>query len=149
MGFFEIGEKDLKAIERLIWPAKEVVRFVITDFKENQQSGSLILNCRVLSGEFAGRDHTIYIENRDHPVSQKLRVQFALAFWKAEEIKAGNHNPAKLINREFEARAGAVREHDGKQYQNFESFRDIGPHGGGATAEDGAGFTDENGNPRF
>jgi hypothetical protein len=153
MGFFDFNQQDLDNAVGVIFPVKEVIEFACLDYKENALNGMLILNCKVLSGEFAGRLHTIFINNLDNAVSQKLRVQFALAFWTPEELKGQTHNPAKLINRKFSAVAGQVREHNGREYQNIGVFQDLGPYESegleDAAAVADASFHDADGNPKF
>lgn len=149
MSFFSFSEKDLTALEPLLWPAKEVVEFVCLDYKENATNGTLILNTMVLTGDHTGKLHTMFIDNRDNTISQKIRVQFALAFWSAEELRQHAHNPAKLVNRKFSAVAGMQRPStDGTRvFQGFGAFKDLGPYEDAGTTT--ADFTDENGNPRF
>lgn len=146
MSFFNISQSDLESVQKIVFMAKEVVEFVILDYSENAQNGSLILNTKVLTGEHVGRNFTLFIENRDHEISKRNRIQFALAFWTAEELKSGSVNPAKLVNRKFSAQALASREHNGQVYQNFSGWKDLGPHTEGTGTEE---FVDGDGKPRF
>ena len=128
MSFFEFSEQDLDLAEFFFAP-NEVVEFVCLDFNETKQK-TLVLNCRVLSGEHAGKAKSIFIDSRETTPSRKNRIQFALAFWTREELVAKSNHPSKLINRKFSAVAQPSREHEGKTYQNIVNFTDMGPYAG-------------------
>lgn len=125
MSFFDFSEADLDLMP-VMFDDNEVVEFVCIDFNEITKTNTLALNCRVLTGKYKGRPHTIFIDSRDNPFSKKIKVQFALAFWTREEILAKDNHPSKLINRKFRAVAQPKREHEGKTYQSITQFTDLG-----------------------
>lgn len=146
MSFFEFSAESIAGIEKPLWPAKDVVEFVILDFKEMVPSNDLILSCRVLSKEHNDRKYEHYISNRDNDITQKSRIEFALAFWSKEELIAGDAKPAKLINRRFSVVASPAKEHNGKTYQGFYGWKDLGEFVPGQAASPAA---DAEGNPKF
>lgn len=125
MSFFDISEADLDAATPIIFNAGEVIEFLCLDFNETK-NGAAILNCKVLSGENAGKTHTIFLNNHETPTAKKNRVQFLLAFWSKEELIAGENKRSKLINRKFTVVASAPRDYEGKTYQDLRQFVDLG-----------------------
>lgn len=146
MSFFSFSESDLDAATPIIFNTKEVVEMVCLDYNEGKQ-GNLALNCKILTGEKAGKPYTVFIDNREHPMSQKLRTQFALAFWTREELIGGTFMPAKLVNRKFSVVAQEPREHEGKTFQNVSNFRDLGEFTAADVPPDT--MVNSDGNPKF
>lgn len=127
MSFFEFSESNFDVTESPIWDAKDVVRFLITDFSENAANGTLAVRCKILNTKHEGRTFTHWIRNDDNEASQKQRVQFSLAFWTKEELLDKTAQPSKLIGRCFTAQALQAREYNGKWYQSFIGWKDEGP----------------------
>lgn len=148
MSFFDFSEQDLDLAD-YFFTGGEVVEFVCLDFNETKNK-SLVLDCRVLTGEHAGKSKQIWIDSRENNISKKNRVQFGLAFWSKEELIAKTFHPSKLVNRKFSAVAAPTREHEGKTFQNISNFVDIGPFVGDVNAAaatlNGAAHADA---PRF
>jgi hypothetical protein len=128
MSFFNVTEQDLDLIP-IVFNAKEVVEFVCLDFNE-MKNNTLVMNCRVLSGDHAGKRHSIFIDSRENSFAKKLRVQFLLAFWTKDELQTQTFHPSKLMNRKFSAVAQEPREYEGKIYQSMTGFHDLGVYEG-------------------
>lgn len=146
MSFFEFSAKDLEVAEYPVWPAKEVAEFVVLDFQENPQTNDLKLSCKVVSERHNDRFVTMFINNKPNEFAQKRRVQFALAFWTKEELIAGNAAPAKLVNRKFSAVANAPRDWEGKVFQDWGNFKDLGEYTSASTDAD---LVAADGTPKF
>lgn len=134
MSFFNFTEAELIESAPIIFPAKEVVEFACLNFNETRR-GDLMLNCKVLTGAYAGRDFTPVIDNREHPVSRKNKINFARAFWSEDELRSNTAQPARLINRRFSAVPLEAREHNGKQYQSFIGWKDLGEMANGSSPD--------------
>ena len=105
----------------------EIVKFLCTSANLSRDGRTIILGCKVLSGSYVGNLHDIFMSNRDHPVAKKLFSQFLKTFWTDDElertIKEGaDLNISKLVGKEFTAKSGEVREHEGKKFQGFAQF---------------------------
>lgn len=126
----ELTADDLALTETPSFPAKEVVEFICQDIDENETYQSLNLKCKVQAGKHAGR--TIHIrlsKKRDHEMQRVKLARWALAFYSQDEILSNTIPLARMVGRRFTAVAQAAREHNGKTYQDFDFFRDMGDAG--------------------
>ena len=122
-----VTAEDLALTKPAVFTAKEVVEFVCLDADENFQYQRLNLKCKILSGEHAGRNHTISLNlKKDNEVQRRKLATFAVAFYSEEEITKGETPLARLVGRKFTAIAQAPREWQGKTYQDFDYFKDLG-----------------------
>ncbi len=120
----------------LLFTKGDVVEFQCVDFKEKADKDLLVVTCKVLTGEYAGKTYAHFIRYADNPGAKRVYASFMLAFWSREDVTGGTVNPARLMGRRFSAVAQQVREHQGKQYQNFMDFKDLG-EGEPLTLDDG------------
>lgn len=151
MSFFgSWTDEALKAPERLVWKTGDIVKFKVLDFNENVQTGDLVVKCLVMNTEHEGKEHKLFISNRQNDAAQKVRRQFALAFWTKEELVSGDAKPAKLMGRLFssKSRVSPPKTEGQDPYQNWDGFKDLGPD---VEPDDGDGhsFATEDGTPRF
>lgn len=123
----EISKDDLNA-DRLIFTGNTVVKFMIKDFKEDEDRGLLFLKTTVLSAEHEGKEHTIVISKAsDHPMQKKNLAEFIFAFWSEDEVKSGDMNLSRLVGRHFQAKALKPNTtSEGKTYQSFSGYADLG-----------------------
>lgn len=128
MKFLSFNEEELAGPEDLRFKDGEVVKMRCLDFMEDQTKGDLKLTCAVLTGDHVGKQISMFISNRPHEVAQKIRRQFALAFWTKEQLLSGDAQGALLIGRVFTAksRVSPPKEVGGQTFQNWGSFRDLG-----------------------
>lgn len=128
--FFDVTDDDLVIDEQLYFGDQEIVKFQCIDIRQNAQSGSLQLKCNVLqapvSHEHVGKKATIYMTSKDNEVSKKIKAQFLKAFWTIEQIKSRQANPKALNGRIFTAKSKIQNKDNGKRYQNWEQFQDLG-----------------------
>lgn len=131
--FFDCTEEDLQTSDDLQFKHDEIVKFTCIDVHQNVQYGTLKLKCKVESGDHVGKMYNITLRSGDSDASKKNKGQFLRAFWTQEEIKAKNCKPARLVGRSLTAKSqlSKPREKDGKIFQNWQDFHDLG--GGAAT----------------
>lgn len=123
---FDFTEQELSSQEQLLFSAKEVVEFHCLDFNETRNQ-DLMLRCKVLTGKHTGREYTHFLQNKaDNKFQREKLMKFACAFWTKEELLGKEYQKAKLINRKFSAVAQEPREYNGRTFQEFGGWRDLG-----------------------
>lgn len=139
----QLLESDLNEAQEIQFQHKSVVKFLITDFRENATNGNIILKVTVLSEEHKGAETEIFLTTKDNPASKKRRAQFFNAFinsgvWKKEDLISGAAELKALLGHAITVTSD-LREHQGKSYQNWNDFQDCGlqtppPAAGGAVS---------------
>jgi len=124
--FFGVSETDLSVVEDLFFRADTAVEMICLEAKENPKRGGLILNCKVASGEHTGKQHTIYINDGDNEFAKKNKIAFMLAFWTKDQIIGRKCKHSDLMGRKFTVVPAAIRNVEGRKYQNFHSYHDLG-----------------------
>lgn len=129
--FFATTEADATAAAEIRFGDGEIVRMQCLDFNSNAAKGSVTLRCKVLSGPHSGKTTSVFLNGNQNEVSQKIKSQFLLAFWTADEIKSSQCKPAKLIGRVFTVKSKvSVKKGDTSPtpatFQNWSEFTDIG-----------------------
>jgi len=122
---FGFSQEDFDASIPIIFKAKETIEFGCKDVKENTDKDSITMTCKILSGEFKDRDYRITINDGNNDFARERKVQFALEFWTAEELKSNNFKLARLIGKRFSAVAGAPREYNGRTYQDVYGYKNL------------------------
>lgn len=118
---------DLALTKPTVFTAKEVVEFICLDVEENAQYEAINLKCKVLSGENTDRRFVIRLSmKKEHEIQRRKLATFALAFYSEDEITKGDTPIARLVGRRFTAVAQVPREYQGKTYQDFDYFKDLG-----------------------
>lgn len=140
----QLNEQDLVEAQELQFPDREVVKFLITDFRENPSNGNIILKVQALTSEHKGQDTEIFITTKDNPASKKRRAQFfnefiAKGVWTKADLLAGTAELKKLLGRVLTAKS-ELRESNGKKYQNWGDLQDEGlqPQGAAVAGAPGA-----------
>lgn len=122
-----VQPEDLVMDERVVFEQGEEVTFVCLDTFDNVSKESIMLKCKILSGEHTGKFHNIFLsKKRQHPhMIRKLR-DFAKAFYTAEELKSGDQPLSRFYLRKFNATAEEPRPYMDKVYQDFRDWKDLG-----------------------
>lgn len=129
--------------ERLLFDKDKEVTFLCVDPKEHKGKQQLILNCKVLDGDHAGKLHTLYLsQKRDQQHHIRRLRDFGKAFYTEAEIRKRDTPLSRLYNRKFTAIPEAPREYNGKWYQDFGKWHDLGEmQADGTTAPPQTGAT--------
>lgn len=130
----DAAKAESGSYEQIIFPEKSIVEFLCLDIEENKTYQTINMKCKVLSGQHKDKRRDIRISlKEDHEIQNKKRARWALAFWTEEELKKDEPvSLARLIGRRFQARAEKPREWNGKTYQDFDYFKDLGEAGDAA-----------------
>ena len=105
----------------------EILELVIEDAWRAPDTGGFTLRCRILSGEQRG-EQTLMTFRWKFPTGD-VRPDthaFLKAFFTKEEMMAGEMDINRIIGRRF-ACTSRVKGSGEKIYQNFDSFKDLGP----------------------
>ena len=125
-----VQPEDLDMDVKIIFPAGETVELVCLDTVDNQTKESIMLSCKVTSGQYAGHSHTFYLsKKRTHPILIRKLREFAKAFYTDAELRSGDQPLSRLYLRKFSAVAEPPREVNGNTYQDFNQWKDLGESG--------------------
>lgn len=130
---FGMSAEDLDYTADLIFKDKEIVKMQVTDVLENAQSHNVTMKCKVLSGDHAGKEASVFVSAKDNEAAKKRKAQWARCWlqagvWSRDDIIAGRANLKALIGRVFTVRSStrADKTDTTKIFQNWEEFRDEG-----------------------
>lgn len=122
-----IQPDDLLEAEKFIFEKGEEVKFICLDTYDNVTKESIMLKCKILSGEHEGKLYNLYLsKKRTFPHFIKKLRNFALAFYTREELKSGDQPLSRLYMRIFTAVAEEPREYKGSWFQDFGKWFDLG-----------------------
>lgn len=119
--------EDLDMDEKLVFVEGEEYEFICLDTIDNLSKESLILKCKVLNGEHAGKEHALFLsKKRVYPIMIRKLREFAKAFYTERELRSGEQPLSRLYLRKFAATALEARTHNDTVYQDFHKWRDLG-----------------------
>lgn len=133
--FGSFTDDDLDLPENLEFKDKEIVDLSFETVKELPEKEMYVITSKVLSGDHEGKKMNVIIQNRDNPMARENMVKFMLAFWSRDALKSGDYSADQLIGRRA-SMSVRLSEKDGKTYQNFNNWKDLGSN----ESEDGVNF---------
>lgn len=133
--FGSFSDDDLDLPENLEFKDKEIVDLAFEHVKELPEKEMLVITAKVLSGEHDGKKMNVIIQNRDNPMARENFVKFMMTFWSRDALKSGDYSADQLIGRKA-SMSVRLSEKDGKTYQNFNNWKDLGAD----ESEDGVNF---------